>query len=262
MANCSIPGQLCDDRALKPSGSVLEVCYFEIDNPNIETVLRLDLFCFTNRSTRVVQNRFSQNMLKTTKVKDHFDKMAPAYDHLSDRFPWRWLRQREAQTILSLLGNIVGKEILEFGCGTGYYSKLLLDAGADQLWVVDLSQAMLDQLSAPRITKICGDVSSVELSRLFPVSVSAGLFEFVEDCPKVLGNIAKHTDADGSIVILYPLKGFLGSLYRWTHKLNGLEIRVFTVREFQALAEDAGLQIVETQKCGLFSAVSTFRRLA
>jgi ubiquinone/menaquinone biosynthesis C-methylase UbiE len=199
-------------------------------------------------------------MVKTIKVKDHFDKMAPVYESLSNRFPWQWLRHRETQTLLSLLGDVMGKEVLEFGCGAGHYSNLLLNAGACRLWVVDLSQEMLDQISESQITKICGDASCIKLDRQFSVAVSAGLFEFVDDCPKTLKNLARHVERGGNIVILYPLRGFLGSVYRLVHYLDGLNIRVFSVREFQILAEDAGMQLVNTEKCGLFSAVSLFRR--
>lgn len=48
----------------------------------------------------------------------------------------------EMPTTLSLLGKVRGKKILDVGCGTGIYAKLLMRRGA-RVWGIDQSEGML-----------------------------------------------------------------------------------------------------------------------
>jgi ubiquinone/menaquinone biosynthesis C-methylase UbiE len=197
--------------------------------------------------------------MQVEKVRSYFDRMAPEYGNASTKFPWSWIRNSEARSVFNMLNSVRGKDVLELGCGAGFYSEKLLSAGANHVWAVDVSQEMLDQILNPRVKKICSDAALVRLDKRFPLAISMGLFEFVKDSAAVLNNMARHIEKDGSILVLHPTASGIGSLYRLFHRLNGLEINIFSKGELEDLADEAGLCIVATDRCGLFSTVSELR---
>jgi SAM-dependent methyltransferase len=196
------------------------------------------------------------------RVRKHFEGKAEKYSQSSNGLLWRNLRQSESDACLEMLGDIQNLEILELGCGAGYYTELLLGEGARHLWAVDFSLLMLDQIPDFGVTKICDDASSVNLGRSFPIVFSAGLLEFLAEPEVALSNMAQHLATGGRAVVLYPLQGVFGSLYRAYHSLHGVKLKTFSVTDFEKTASNAGLHVDRTSRCGLFSAVSSLQRLS
>lgn len=54
----------------------------------------------------------------------------------------------EVPTFLQLLGDITGTQVLDLACGTGFYTRMALDAGASRVVGVDVSADMLAQARA------------------------------------------------------------------------------------------------------------------
>ena len=65
-------------------------------------------------------------MINKKIVYSHFDANADLYKQNSLSFPWSIIRNKESKEVVNLLGNIKNKNILDVGCGTGYYSNLLI----------------------------------------------------------------------------------------------------------------------------------------
>ena len=69
-----------------------------------------------------------------------FDQLARVYE---DMFALPWRKDLEAHSVLRLLGDMAGKAILDIGCGTGVYSRLLRAQGAGRVVGYDTSTHMI-----------------------------------------------------------------------------------------------------------------------
>ncbi|MGW7519512.1 class I SAM-dependent methyltransferase [Streptomyces sp. NPDC054796] len=70
-----------------------------------------------------------------------FDALAQMYEEFSE-LPFR--RHMEFPTVFSLLGEVSGLRLLDLGCGSGVYSRLLAASGADAVTGLDESAGMID----------------------------------------------------------------------------------------------------------------------
>jgi 2-polyprenyl-3-methyl-5-hydroxy-6-metoxy-1,4-benzoquinol methylase len=70
-----------------------------------------------------------------------YDEMAKYYENYVDTKPWNAYYERPA--ILSLLPEITNKKILDLGCVGGWYTKFLLDNGADVI-AIDVNKNMVE----------------------------------------------------------------------------------------------------------------------
>ena len=80
------------------------------------------------------------------RAKESYDFMAEYYhDVRTRRNPKGWFYNEllEMPATLELLGNIKGKKILDFGCGTGIYAKILTKKNA-KVKGFDISPKMLE----------------------------------------------------------------------------------------------------------------------
>src|SRR5437870_2253709 len=119
-------------------------------------------------------------------VDKYFSEQASEYQAKSMRWPWSWLRAREANAIWSLLGDVRGRDVLELGVGAGFYTRALIERGSRRVWAVDISQAMLDTLPAGPLVPVLGAGDIVCLNRRFSALISAGMLEFTDDPVSVL----------------------------------------------------------------------------
>lgn len=78
--------------------------------------------------------------MKRSISNEAFDILADAYSARSDTKPHNAYYERPATT--SLIEEVEGKNILDAGCGAGFYSKWLLDRGANVV-AIDASEKML-----------------------------------------------------------------------------------------------------------------------
>jgi SAM-dependent methyltransferase len=177
------------------------------------------------------------------RVTDYLSCRASDYQARSTRFPWAWIRSRELTAVRSLLGDIAGLEVLELGAGAGFYTRELTRRGARQIWAVDISGAMLAALPAGRITPVLGDAATIRLDRRFPVLLSTGMLEFVDDPAAVLTNAAHHAEAGARFVILAPQANILGHLYRRFHRGHGITIHLFDRTWFEIFAPRSGWNV-------------------
>ena len=72
------------------------------------------------------------------------DDVADAYEDKRFSNGGRLIDDREKEAVLDALGNVEGKRVLEVACGTGRFTSLLADHGADIIGL-DISPAMLRQ---------------------------------------------------------------------------------------------------------------------
>lgn len=195
-----------------------------------------------------------------TNVESYFSSVASRYQQASTSRVWRMLRQREAKALMSMLGSVANQEVLELGCGAGYYTRLLLQDGASNVVAVDLSAAMLEQLPKRNVTAIQADATQVDPGRQFDVLLSAGMLEFVPDPAAALANAARHAHPGARFAILLPKQNLPGRLYRRFHKKNGINIGLFDRQRLRSLAGETGWRLERFGPAGPYSAVALLVR--
>jgi SAM-dependent methyltransferase len=195
------------------------------------------------------------------RVSEYFSSRASDYQARSTRFPWTWIRSRELTGVGLLLGDIAGLEVLELGAGAGFYTRELMRRGARQVWAVDISSTMLAALPAGRITPVLGDAATIRLERRFPVLLSTGMLEFVDDPAAVLANAVHHAEAGARFVILAPQASILGQLYRGFHRSHGIDIHLFDRHWFVTFAPRSGWQVRAIAAVAPFSLVVRLQRV-
>lgn len=121
-------------------------------------------------------------------AKDAYDKLAETY--AEDVKTNAYNAELEFSATTSLIPNVEGKRVLDAGCGTGIYTKWLVEQGADVLGV-DVSEKMLSHA-----VEAVGDRAEFERADLsqpltfatessFDGVVSALVLGYVKDCDMV-----------------------------------------------------------------------------
>ena len=197
-------------------------------------------------------------MTKTT----YFDNKAKYYTASSESLPWSFLRSMEKKVVVSMIRNIENKTVLEYGAGTGFYSKLLLREKVKNLTVVDSSEEMMKNFSkTSKVTKVVSFAEKLNLNRTFDFIICLGMLEFVKDPLAVIKNFKKHSNRKTFILILVPKKNIFGWAYKYFHLINGNRITLFSQSKIEKLFKQEGWKIEKKAKAGLFSLVVKFRSL-
>lgn len=153
---------------------------------------------------------------------------------------WQWQRNRELSVVRALLGDVEGIDVLDLGCGAGFYTRDCLNRGAREVIAVDFSARMIEQLPKDKITTIVADATEVKLNKPVPKIICAGLLEFVASPQDVLINARRMVTPEGIMVCLIPPDNLAGRLYRKYHQGNGVNISLFSKPSFVELANRAG----------------------
>jgi 2-polyprenyl-3-methyl-5-hydroxy-6-metoxy-1,4-benzoquinol methylase len=201
------------------------------------------------------------NRLNKVSEISYFEKRGYRYGLSGRNFLWQTFRKKEVKAITAVLNDISNEEIVEFGCGAGFYTRFLLAQGARHVWAIDLSRSMLGNLPVQDVTPVHGDACSVKLNRTFGTAICAGMLEFVPDPRAALGNIAEHIETGGHLIVLIPDNNLIGKFYRAYHRFYGTKVRLFDRWKFSELAADAGWQLVEIANGSPLSFACSFRRI-
>lgn len=188
----------------------------------------------------------------------YFDRRASAYHCNSLRWPWSWLRAAEVTAIDSILGDLTDIDLLDLGCGAGYYARRYVDKGIRSLVAVDISQEMINQISDSRIKCEVGDAATIEIDGKFDIIISAGLLEFVSNVETVLANARRHMREGGQLIILVPRHSVAGRLYQRFHKRNGMDINLFDIPLLRDLAGNTDWTMIGFKLVFPFSLVAKF----
>lgn len=73
-------------------------------------------------------------------VAAQFDELAALYEDMAS---WPFRRDIETPSVVAALGDVRGLDVLDFGCGSGLYSRLLKRSGARSVVGYDLADGML-----------------------------------------------------------------------------------------------------------------------
>lgn len=74
-----------------------------------------------------------------------FDELPDLYEGMAD---WPFRRHLEIPNVLAALGDLRDRDVLDFGCGNGMYSRWLKEQGAGRVVGYDVSDGMLEYARA------------------------------------------------------------------------------------------------------------------
>ncbi len=139
-----------------------------------------------------------------SEAKKIYDIMADSYhNHRTKTYPEGWFYNEllEMPATLSLLGNVKGKKILDFGCGSGIYAKLLTEKGA-KVKGFDLSEKMLEiaRRDNPKLDLRHGSGYKIPFNEKFDIVVAALVIDYFDNWDKVFKEVSKVLNKGGYFI--------------------------------------------------------------
>jgi len=188
----------------------------------------------------------------------HFEHAAPGYLAAAERWPWGWVRAAEWRAIRAALDLGAGQQVLDAGCGAGFFARRMAAEAAVGIEGIDASAAMVEafrQLGFP------GWVDRAETfvgEHPYDRVLAAGVLEFVEHPERALGNLARLLRPGGRLVCLVPAGGPAGAVYRAVHLHWGCPTWIRPPRRYAALGAEQGLASVLCRRATVMSWVLAF----
>jgi SAM-dependent methyltransferase len=114
-------------------------------------------------------------------VADEYDRIGLQYQE-SKRLPFRHFV--EEHSMFSLLGDLVGRSVVDLACGEGIYARELMRAGAGRVVGVDISPEMIalaeraEAVQPLGVRYVVADVATVELDEPFDIALCSYLFNY------------------------------------------------------------------------------------
>ncbi len=161
-------------------------------------------------------------------VKKNYDFMADHYHHYrTKKFPQGWFYNEllEMPTTLRLLGKVKGKKILDFGCGTGIYAKLLTKKGA-KVKGFDLSPEMIKiaKKENPQLDLRVASGYRIPFKEKFDIVLATLVLDYFDDWNKVFKQINNLLKKNGIFVFSI---GNPVSECMEKKKIKGVKVRVY-----------------------------------
>jgi len=189
-------------------------------------------------------------------VARHFADAASRYSRLRDSGPLGWVRSREQTAVEELARITPGTTALDAGCGDGATLEWLRERGAHAVGI-DLTWPMARICAAREFSVAVQDIEEIGLRPVFDWVLCIGSLEFVPDPARALKNLAACLAPTGTLVLLYPRKGPLGTLYALYHRTHGTRIHLFNTDDITELFSAAGLEPPQSRRNCLLSSVCT-----
>ena len=160
------------------------------------------------------------------KVSDHFGNVAVNYNTKRSRGILSYLVNKETQILIKNLDPNPNELILDAGCGSGFYSKLIFDKGA-RVAGIDISKNMIKEYRANKFIGVVGNLEYLPFSIKFDKILCAGALEFVSNPNKTIREFNSVLKNNGILVLLYPRFNLFGILYYLYHRTHGIKINLF-----------------------------------
>lgn len=162
------------------------------------------------------------------------------------------IRAAEQRAILAALGPCLksGQRVLELGSGTGHYTTLLRDAGA-QVWSRDASTAMVNYL-VRRLRRAGSTDIDVDFGRFpddlridgtFDGVLTVGMINYIADLDRTFDRIAERLNPGGWVVFNVPRADGVGRRYANVELLGRRRVYLRSIEQVDHAVTDAGLRL-------------------
>jgi ubiquinone/menaquinone biosynthesis C-methylase UbiE len=158
----------------------------------------------------------------------------------------------EARAVLGLAAPRPGEHALDAGCGTGLYTRRLLDRGAI-VTGVDQDPEMLAaaRLKAPSATLIQAQITALPFeSASFDLTLAVTLLCFAEDPQRAVSELARVTRPGGRVALAelgrYSLWAARRRIQGWRGSATWAHVRFYTPGELGSLLRRAGARQIRT----------------
>lgn len=164
------------------------------------------------------------------------------------------LVNKEKKIVMRKLNPKKNELILDAGCGSGLYSRIILDNDAKPVGI-DLSYGMINQYNKNGMLGVMGDIESIPFKVKFDKVLCSGSLEFVNDVDKAIGSFNSALKVGGLLVLLYPRFNIFGFLYFHYHKFHGLNIKLFSNKEISEIIGKNRFIFISINKASLLTKV-------
>lgn len=197
-------------------------------------------------------------------MSDYFERRAERYSERSASGLWRHFRRREFAAVVDLLSPKAGESLLELGCGSGFYAVPLQEEFGMKVVGVDASAGMLEALKTrcPSVETYRSALETFRTPKRFDKVLAAGVFEFVRNAESAAVLCKDALTEGGLLVVLAPVAGGIGALYKWSHQLRGCPTFIRSEAEYERLFARSGFSLVEVKQCTSLSFAMSLRRTA
>lgn len=176
------------------------------------------------------------------------ESVAESYDEKRFSKGGRLIDRREKQAVLDVLAPVAEQSVLEIACGTGRFTAMLAERGAD-VTGLDISAAMLakgrERARATRTTDhlefLRGDAARLPFpDDAFDAAFAIRFFHLASTPARFLAEMRRVT-ADRVVFDTFNARS-ARSAYNWLLPMGS---RLYTREEVHELVEDAGLMLAD-----------------
>ena len=163
-------------------------------------------------------------------------------------------RDLEAKAIRDTLNNILFKNVLEIGCGTGKNTEWVVTK-ANEVTAVDLSESMLahakEKITSDKIHFIQADITLpwTFTSKMYDLVIFSLVLEHIRTLDFIFNEVSKLLKPGGYVYIgeLHPFKQYSGSKARFETEEGIQVIECFDhhISDFIQIPKKYGLQLID-----------------
>jgi SAM-dependent methyltransferase len=137
----------------------------------------------------------------------NYDAIADAFIAHAERID-SWNNLYERPNTLARLPELKGKNVLDLGCSTGFFTEYILGQGAKSVTAVDASQKLIDRLAGrikdKRLTTHCADIGKPMpflKSNSCDVVICSLVMDYIKDWVPMFGEFYRVVKRGGRVVI-------------------------------------------------------------
>jgi len=157
------------------------------------------------------------------------------------------MKNREKNSLMRLLSPQARENVLDAGCGSGFYASLIKNKGA-RVFCVDISPRMVEVVKSAGMEAEVHDVEHLNLNRQFDKILCAGPLEFCKQPLTALKNLRQHLAKRGYLVLSVLNVSIIGVAYSLYHMCHGFRINLFSLGRITSLLQEAEFRVEAIEK--------------
>ncbi len=204
-------------------------------------------------------NSGNRCFVPSEKVITHYNNVAKGYDKFCEIGVLKFFRQKELQAVKALVQEIEPGSVLDFGAGSGFYSRLMKSLG-HEVTCVDVSEEMVNVCRSQGFEALHGSLEAIPENRKWDMAMVMGVLEFNKAWREIILEVGGHIVENGRLLVLFQRRTVAGYMFKYFYMLKGIRIRLVPDRELFRLLQGRGFTLVGYEFPNLLTCVSLFRK--